>query len=257
LGQFTESKNMRQTAIDLTTPLVHLTLKSRNTKTGPMPVSTTGRASCPDTCGLKKAGCYGESGPIAWHWSKVTSGAKGLPWNQFCAQIEALPEGTLWRHNQVGDLPHADGFISRPHVFMLAGANVARRGFTYTHHLPHKGQNLKTLLAINELGFTVNLSANTLDEADALYGLGLPVVCVLPMNQTENAMTPEGRKVVVCPAAIRDDVSCSTCAICASSDRTTVIGFPAHGTGKQKVEKVFWAKPAETQPQPQPELETV
>ena len=36
-------------------PMVHLTLSSSNIKTGPIPVTTSGRSTCPDACPLKKA----------------------------------------------------------------------------------------------------------------------------------------------------------------------------------------------------------
>ena len=49
-------------------PIVHLSKKSGNVKTGKIPVSTSGRNTCPDACPLKKAnggkGCYGEGGPL-------------------------------------------------------------------------------------------------------------------------------------------------------------------------------------------------
>ena len=56
-----------------------------------------------------------------------------------------------------------------------------------------------------------------------------PVVVVLPSNQTENTVTPKGRKVVVCPATQRDNVSCATCQLC-QRQRSTIVGFPAHGS---------------------------
>jgi hypothetical protein len=52
-------------------------------------------------------------------------------------------------------------------------------------------------------------------------------------DATDNAMTPAGRKVVVCPATQRDDVSCATCALCARQ-RDVIVGFPAHGVAKKK-----------------------
>ena len=43
---------------------VHLTLKSSNAKTGPIPVSTTEKASGPPDCAMRE-GCYAASGPLA------------------------------------------------------------------------------------------------------------------------------------------------------------------------------------------------
>jgi len=50
-------------------------------------------------------------------------------------------------------------------------------------------------------------------------------------------VTPAGRKVVVCPATIRDDVSCASCQLC-QRQRDFIIGFPAHGTSKKKASAI-------------------
>jgi hypothetical protein len=215
---------------------VHLTLKSANAKTGAIPVSTSSRESCPDTCPLRKAGCYADAGPLALHWNAVTEQQRGTDWQSFCDSIAALPEGQLWRHNQAGDLPHRAGRIDSAALDLLVAANHGKRGFTYTHH--DASLNADLLAAANIDGFTVNLSANDLHHADLLADSGLPVVAVLPIEQTTNTKTPAGRAVVVCPATVRDDVSCATCQLCARADRAVIIGFPAHGTSAKKADSV-------------------
>lgn len=211
---------------------VHLTLKSANVKTGPIPVSTTERDSCPTDCAMR-AGCYAASGPLALHWAAVSAGTRGTSWGQFVQAIAALPDGQLWRHNQAGDLPQAGGTIDAVKLGQLVAANQGRRGFTYTHHRDRA--SLAWIKHANEWGFTVNLSANDLTDADALADTGAgPVVVVLASTQTENTETPAGRKVVVCPATQRDDVSCATCQLC-QRQRSTIVGFPAHGTKKRVI----------------------
>jgi hypothetical protein len=86
---------------------VHITMKSANVKTGPIPVSTSSADTCPGSCPFKKQGCYADSGPLALHWAKVTAGDRGMQWSEFCDVIAALPAGQLWRMNQAGDLPGA------------------------------------------------------------------------------------------------------------------------------------------------------
>lgn len=212
---------------------VHLTLKSANAKTGPIPVSTTERDSCPTDCAMR-AGCYAASGPLALHWAAVSAGTRGTSWGQFTQAIAALPEGQLWRHNQAGDLPQAGGTIDAVKLGQLVAANQGRRGFTYTHHRDRA--SLAWVKHANEWGFTVNLSANDLSDADALAETGAgPVVVVLPSTQTQNTETPAGRKVVVCPATQRDDVSCATCQLC-QRQRSAIVGFPAHGTRKRVID---------------------
>ena len=167
-----------------------------------------------------------------------------MSWDAFCEAVEDLPDRSLWRHNQAGDLPHTAGVIDRPRTFQLAAANLGRRGFTYTHHDPFIGKNLRTIWAVSEMGFTVNLSANNLEHADTLAITKLPVVVVLPTDQLENLKTPAGRQVVVCPAVVRDDTTCATCQLCYQRDRSSIVGFPAHGSGKKKVVRIYEAQAA-------------
>lgn len=213
---------------------VHLTRVSSNAKTGPIPVSTTERKSCPVRCPHMNAGCYADSGPLALHWNKIPY--RDMPWEDFCEAIAALPAGTLWRHNQAGDLP-GDGAdrIDGPALMDLVEANLGRRGFTYTHYDPTKGDNAYWIAAANAMGFTINLSADTLEQADAYAALGIgPVVVVLPSYTSAHGMTPEGRTVAVCPATQTEGVSCATCQICAKQ-RQAIIGFPAHGSRKKVI----------------------
>lgn len=223
--------------------LVHLTMKSRNGKVGLIPVSTTGRDSCGD-CPLKRNGCYAEYGPLRWHWDKVTRGELGVDWHTFCDAIAGLPEESLWRHNQAGDLPHNAGRIDAPMLVALVNANSGRRGFTYTHHDIRLGANLSWLRYANDNGFTVNLSADNLSEADDMADTGLPTVTVLSEHQVTNTVTPKGRRVVVCPAVTHDNVSCKSCQLCQRADRAAIVGFPAHGGGKDKATKVFMLREA-------------
>ena len=206
---------------------VHLSLKSANVKTGPIPVSTTAKESCPADCAMR-AGCYAASGPLALHWAAVSAGTRGTSWGEFTHAIAALPEGQLWRHNQAGDLPVAGGTVDAVKLGQLVAANAGRRGFTYSHH--RDAASIAWIRHANQWGFTVNLSANDLQDADYLAGHNAgPVVVVLPSTQTANTTTPAGRAVVICPATQRDDVSCATCQLC-QRQRSTIVGFPAHGS---------------------------
>lgn len=215
---------------------VHLTLKSSNSKTGNIPVSTTERASC-GACPFKKNGCYGDDFHLSMHWDKVSSGERGTNWPTFCGTVAAMPDEQLWRHNQAGDLPRIGKTIDAKKMAQLVAANFGRRGFTYTHHAPTP-KNLEILTLANIGGFIVNLSANDLAHADALAETGLPVVVVLPAHVQNNTTTPAGRPVVVCPATQRDDVTCKTCQLCARGDRTVIVGFPAHGASAKKADAV-------------------
>lgn len=214
----------------------HLTLKSRNEKVGPIPVSTTEKATCPTTCPFKKNGCYADGGPLALFWGKVDRKEAGTDWGTFCGQIAALPIGQLWRHNQAGDLPSADGLnIDAKAMTALVTASMHTKGFTYTHHNPTHGTNGRIIAAANKAGFTVNLSGNNLAHADQLADLGIaPVVCVVDDTHPEHSTTPEGRKVVVCPEQTGKTKSCAECGLCQKANRAVIVAFRAHGVSKKK-----------------------
>ena len=215
---------------------VHITAKSSNKKTGPIPVTTSERASCPTTCPFYNKGCYALSGPLALHWRKVSAGERGTDWQGLCEFVASLPKRQLWRHNQSGDLPHQDGIIDSDLMVQLINANQGRRGYTYTHHtLNH--ENIGTLQLTNALGFTVNASTESLEAADAAMAHGLPAVAVVPSDAVLPERTPAGHKAVLCPAQSRD-VSCAECGLCAQADRTCVVLFQAHGTAKKTVNEL-------------------
>ena len=221
------------------THIYHLTRVSGNAKTGPIPVTTTSSDSCSPTCSFKGNGCYAESGPLAMHWRAVTAGKRGGTLEELCAKITALPRHQLWRHNQAGDLPGHQGELDPGAVRRIAEANKGRRGFTYTHYRP-TAMNREIVARANKAGFTINWSAETLEEADEFAALSAgPVVCVLPADQLTPVRTPAGHHVIVCPA-VTGNTDCLNCGICQQRDRQAIVGFPAHGSGAKRVQKVFF-----------------
>lgn len=211
-----------------------LTLVSRNTKTGPIPVSITTATTCPTACVFNSGnGCYAAIGAVAIHWRRVTQETHGTDYDTFLNKIARLPRGQLWRHNQAGDLAGQGDELDIAALDALVVANRGRRGFTYTHKPLTTHLEREAIARANRNGFTVNLSANNFAHADELADLAIaPIAVVMADDATENAVTPAGRKVVVCPATQRDDVSCATCALCARQ-RDAIIGFPAHGAAKR------------------------
>jgi len=217
---------------------VHLTVKSSNKKTGPMPVSTSSVDTCPPSCILRAQGCYANSGPLSLLWRAVSEGRKGADWDTFCSQVAELAEGQLWRHNQAGDLPGSGGIIDGRRLAQLVEANTSRRGFTFTHY-PAAHPNIGSIWAANQDGFCINLSADCPDEADQMARLGIaPVATLVPAGTDRRAMTSEGRKIVVCPAQVFEDATCLTCRLCAKVERKLIVGFLPHGTQVRATERV-------------------
>lgn len=223
----------------------HLTPVSSNAKTGPIPVSTSNKDTCPDACPLKAKGCYASSGPTNLHWKAVSEGKRGADWEHFLLQVRAIRKGSLWRHNQAGDLPGDGVVIDGVKLVQLAKANKGRLGFTYTHydvlHSSHAVtlSNRNSIEEANRLDFTVNLSGNTVNHADELKALNIaPVVCILPMGAPNVQVSPAGNKVVACPAEKSDKVTCASCGLCQLKDRDYIIGFRAHGVSKKFVDVI-------------------
>ena len=50
--------------------------------------------------------------------------------------------------------------------------------------------------------------------------------------------TPAGRRVAVCPATYLPGVTCASCGACALAGRSAVIGFPAHGSRYNTVDRI-------------------
>lgn len=218
---------------------VALTMVSSNAKTGPIPTTTSERSSCPVTCAFYDKGCYAKSGPQALHWRKVSEGERGLPWNEFVTAVRKIAKGQVWRHNVSGDLPHTFGDIDSPMVNSLVNANRGRRGYTYTHHVLND-HNVQVIRESNSNGFTINASTEDVEVADKIMSEhGIPAVAVVNSEESRRFFkTESGRKVVVCPATIHDNVTCATCGLCQVADREFVIAFPAHGVSKKTVNSI-------------------
>lgn len=217
----------------------HMTRISSNAKTGPIPVTTSHKGTCPASCPLKANGCYADNYHLNNHWEKVTKGERGTDWAGLCDQVKALPKGQLWRHNQAGDLPSKGNLIDREALTQLVKANKGKQGFTYTHHDPFIQGNQWAIQGANLKGFSVNVSTEQPWQAALLVKVHkLPAVTLLPLDAPKTQMV-EGVQVVKCPAQSSDKVTCASCGLCAIADRDYVIGFEVHGTGKKKAAKLI------------------
>jgi hypothetical protein len=123
-----------------------ITLKSGNRITGPIMITTSPRSSCPTACPLRKDGdspeagvCYAEHGHLGHYiWNgldktpagqKISNRIPVYSFDDLLEVVRAQPEGTLWRHNQAGDLPSADRItIDRARLQRLTAANTGRHG---------------------------------------------------------------------------------------------------------------------------------
>jgi len=235
----------------------HLTQISRNAKLGAIPATTSAKDTCAKACPFFKNGCYAFGGHVNMHWEKVTKGERGGDWAHLIDELKRKTYPTqIWRHNVSGDLAGDGEAIDAEKLAELTKANKGKRGFTYTHYdTIENAANREAVRAANAGGFTINLSANNIDHADKLAALDIaPVAAVLPSEyeiakgesvtdykarlETLPQTTPQGRKIVTCPASYMPAVSCATCKLCAVGNRKTIIGFPAHGASVKKADAV-------------------
>lgn len=212
---------------------VHISWSS-NRKTGSMPVSTTGEQSCPSTCKHKKLNtCYAKFSFLGIHWKKVSAGHRQMSYKDFLQFIRNLPEKTLWRHNQAGDLDGHDIKINRHKLTQLVNANKGKYGFTYTHK-PLTAQNIDAIDHANRNGFTINVSADDIQSALDIYsrskllGYLCPVTVTVPEDYVE-----DNEQIKICPAQ-RTDVQCQQCQWCAIANRNWIIAFKMHGSRRKK-----------------------
>jgi len=124
------------------------------------------------------------------------------------------------------------------HQLVIANSKSKAIGFTYTHKpVGLVGQaliNARAIYAANKSGFRINLSADSLADADRLADLKIaPVVVVVNSDAPKKMRTPAGRHVILCPYE-PGVLQCDGCRLCAK-ERNAIIGFAAHGTSKKKV----------------------
>lgn len=245
-------------------PGFQLTAKSKNRKTGRIPVSTSPQWTCPTSCAFANGnGCYAAFGPLKIVWDACTRGSLKDPsksYTDFLDKVSDLPNEQLWRHNQAGDLvpdPKHPNRIDKIAYRRLIIANLGKRGFTYTHFpvLKQKGtidkdirDNRECITTMNILGMTVNVSANSPAHADQILDSGLkaPITVTVPEGYADNKSfkTPKGRKVIMCPALRSKKMTCVKCKKCADPNRDEIIAFTAHGCGRKHCQDVFekWYK---------------
>lgn len=202
-----------------------------NSKTA-IPTTRSARSTCPTSCPLMGAGCYAENFPMAMEWDKLT--VRGLSYADLLDEISRLKRGTLWRHNDAGDLIGSGNRINLTALVALVDANRGRRGFTYTHWDWWKNRN--EIRWANLHGFTINVSTESHADAKAAYIEGLPVALVA--DQVGAVEDRDGIRYVVCPAQTKG-WTCKDCGLCAVADREYVIVFRPHGTKKKALIKLL------------------
>lgn len=120
----------------------------------------------------------------------------------------------------------------------LSEASKHTKGWTYTHYDPTDKENASVIEEMNKNdGMTVNLSADSLTEADQYYKIGIaPVTVILPKDAPKSGnKTPDGVPIVGCLAQTIEDMDCARCKLCQIKTRKSIVGFYAHGTASKRL----------------------
>lgn len=214
------------------------TARSSNTKTGDVPTAWVGatraetRASCAGcpllASGDKAGGCYAHSGQPATAIASVWRAADKDP------ERYTLPRALERRHkgarmvrlSALGDIGRIGVDAARGVVATVKGAGLSVVG--YTHHwreAPVSEAWRGHLMA----------SCDTLADVDRALTEGWRATVVVRADTPRVTTTPEGARVVVCPAQEaertgRKALTCNACRLCDASRPGPVIAFLAHGS---------------------------
>lgn len=215
-------------------PKYGATAVSKNSKVGPMLVTSTSMDSCWEGCphhANNKGSCYALFGPQGLYWRKIGK-TVGMTFLQFYFYLRKhIPRHEVWRHNVSGDLPSLfdNEIIDKRFIRILTILNhrCQGKGFTYTHKPWRK--NLTTLHFANKFGFTVNVSTDSLDDAVDSFNARLPTTVTVSDKIPSDDFVHKSVRFVTCPEQTGKMRNCVECKLCYKSERKYVIMFRAHG----------------------------
>ena len=216
------------------------TARSANTKTGDVPTAWVGRSradtlascsGCPLLGSAERAGgCYAHSGQPATALASVRRAESTDPhrYTLASALIRRHKGARMVRVSALGDVGRCGRAAADTIVATVRAAGLSLVG--YTHHW--KDGDVAT-------SWRGRLMASCDSSADVDRALsdGWRATIVVPDNHPRVSETPNGARVVVCPAQARPDsgVTCNACRLCDASRPGPVIAFRAHGSTKSRI----------------------
>jgi hypothetical protein len=220
--------------------LFGITMVSGSDKSHGLTTIRSDRSTCPPYCLLKKNttgknGCYGDGYFISPIWDKCA-----YVLTELLRLIRKIPPRQMVRLWEVGDFPGTKGRMDKEICLTIAKALRFRKTFGFTHYRPSE----HNLPIIQEMGkyITVNMSANSIKEADKYLAMGLDTVLIVHEDSARVFLSPEGNKGVMCPAQTGKCDGCISCGngnpLCARQNRGYFILLKAHGVQKSCVNKL-------------------
>jgi len=215
--------------------------RSRNSKTGDVPTAWIGssfgaaKKSC-SGCSLLEKGCYAYGGsPLLGHLS-VTRTQMQKPDNYKLeyALNHRNKKARMVRVTALGDIGRSGRAVADAVVAEIKASGLALVG--YTHHWREPA-------VIAAWHGRLMASCDDMEAADQAVSNGWRACVTVPSNHPRISETPEGRKVVVCPAQVKEDhsITCNTCRLCDGSKAGPIISFRAHGRSHKALDERFRA----------------
>lgn len=230
----TPTLDKRASAVDSLSPVVAVE-QSKNAKTGDVSVTMVSQASCPDSCPLKRKGCYAENGFAGFATRRLNKSSETDAVRIARAEARAIARLSGRRDlrvHVVGDCrtERAARIVSR--AMARHRAKQGKRAWTYTHawrKVRRECWGSESVLASCET------PAEVLEARAAGYATAL----VVSEFQQESAYDLDGVRVIPCPAQTRENVTCQSCGLCMDAGRLhkagLTIAFEAHGSQAHKV----------------------
>jgi hypothetical protein len=207
---------------------------SNNGKTGFVAATYTSQDTCPDSCALKKNGCYAEKGRVAMTTKRLNNAGEMNP-EQISMQEASLIRraaikvgqqrekqkktgrvakshmvGRLLRLHVVGDFPTQKALDSIDESCGLWKENGGGQPWSYTH-------NWKDLQPTENISLLASVD-NLAEGVDAL-AKGFAPAGVVDTFETEKAHKIQGVRWIPCPEQTGKAADCVACGLCLNAER--------------------------------------
>lgn len=225
----TKTKALTRTLTD-----IHLTARSGNSKTGPIPVTYRPMSTCPAECPFLGNGCYG-TGRIFALANKYAATMRAV--DMLAKLAHRDPNARFLRDRVVGDILDGSGAIDHEYVETVAAVAIAAGLIPFGYSHVWRRFTAADVRRIARTGYVMNASCETREDVRRAINLGMPAVIASDiLEDGETFERPDGvtLRVVTCPAQTRDDTTCATCGLCARAERRSVVRFHIHGTARRR-----------------------
>jgi len=205
-----------------------------NRKTGKVAATYVSQDTCPDSCALKKAGCYAEKGLVALTTNRLNGAGEMNP-EQISLQEASLIRkaaikvakqkakqektgkryethmvGKPLRLHVVGDFPSQKALDAVDSACGLYTENGGGQPWSYTH-------NWKDLQPAKNISLLA--SVDSLSEGVDALAKGFAPAGVVDAFETEKAHKIQGVRWIPCPEQTGRSENCKECGLCFNAER--------------------------------------